>query len=254
MKEPPAVHSANCLALRPVPIDAPQMTGERFGEVVVIGLYRDISGSKRSAGAAWVVQCECGLYTHRTLRTLRRMPEWERCDVCKQTERLKAKQAARNRAPRDYRGKAAVSCYRDEAVVSQHNLCWWCETNMQHPGARTPAGKPHPKRATAEHIIPRWMGGPNEAWNIKAACDDCNKRRGNSFSPPPTTVNPHLKMRSDPRIVRFVARKQEEKQGGPMADYRLEDVHTPAAERFVNPNERKAAFDAPGTDQRANAG
>lgn len=31
---------------------------------------------------------------------------------------------------------------------------------------------------TIEHIIPRSVGGPNESWNILAACAKCNFSRG----------------------------------------------------------------------------
>lgn len=32
--------------------------------------------------------------------------------------------------------------------------------------------------ATVEHLIPRSLGGPTQAWNLAAACYRCNTERG----------------------------------------------------------------------------
>ncbi|MBN9347136.1 MAG: HNH endonuclease [Devosia sp.] len=32
--------------------------------------------------------------------------------------------------------------------------------------------------STIGHVIPRWMGGPSEPWNLQAEHDKCNNLRG----------------------------------------------------------------------------
>lgn len=34
-------------------------------------------------------------------------------------------------------------------------------------------------RLTVDHIVPRSMGGPDELWNLVAACGKCNSSKGN---------------------------------------------------------------------------
>jgi 5-methylcytosine-specific restriction endonuclease McrA len=48
------------------------------------------------------------------------------------------------------------------AVIARDRACWAC-------------GGP---AETADHIIPRAVGGSNELANLRGACHDCNRRRG----------------------------------------------------------------------------
>ena len=43
-------------------------------------------------------------------------------------------------------------------------------------------GQPH--TATIEHIIPRSKGGNNCAYNLRAACESCNKAKGSDYDGP----------------------------------------------------------------------
>jgi hypothetical protein len=73
--------------MKPVPPDAPQLVGTKFGRFVVVGL---LDGPKRSLGARWVVRCTCGTYETRVAKSIRN-PEnqVDRCQECRNLERLK---------------------------------------------------------------------------------------------------------------------------------------------------------------------
>jgi hypothetical protein len=51
------------------------------------------------------------------------------------------------------------------AWVRQGGKCLWCSRSVER------------KFATAEHLIPTVLGGPNAEWNIGAACGKCNSSR-----------------------------------------------------------------------------
>lgn len=77
-------------ALRPVPSPIPpqfeDLTGRRFGALVVRGLADGLS--KTSGGAPWAVRCDCGAYTVRRsvgLKTGRSTG----CDVCTHAEQVR---------------------------------------------------------------------------------------------------------------------------------------------------------------------
>lgn len=55
----------------------------------------------------------------------------------------------------------------------QKGLCYWCGDLML-----TDVSKSHPRLMTADHLIPRSLGGPDTRENIVAACRRCNCKRG----------------------------------------------------------------------------
>ena len=57
--------------MKPVPPDAPNLVGQKWGRVTVIGLLdkRGFSGS--NDGASWVIRCSCGMYETRKAKAIR---------------------------------------------------------------------------------------------------------------------------------------------------------------------------------------
>lgn len=71
------------------------------------------------------------------------------------------------------------------------DLCFFCNSQIG---------------STIDHFIPKKLGGTNEEWNLVAACDSCNNKKGanlptkefidkwiNLFDPPKEIVNAILK-------------------------------------------------------------
>lgn len=72
---------------------------------------------------------------------------------------------------------AQVIGWRAKAFASQRGRCLWCNRPMAN--RRIEMRQFPERRVTADHLIPSGSGGPDEAWNIIAACYKCNHRRGN---------------------------------------------------------------------------
>lgn len=53
-----------------------------------------------------------------------------------------------------------------------NNECHYC-------GLKCNMKEGHPRRATKDHVVPRFFGGKNMFENYVLACADCNSKRGN---------------------------------------------------------------------------
>ena len=84
------------------------------------------------------------------------------------------------------RDRVWIRAARVDAWTRQGGLCFWCHSEIAR------------HEVTAEHMIPRSKGGPNQSWNISAACHLCNLARG--------TMNP-TKFRSMLRGRRAVPQR-----------------------------------------------
>ena len=49
--------------------------------------------------------------------------------------------------------------------------CWWCSQQLRYDMGWQ-------NSVTREHVVPVSLGGPNEYWNLVAACYRCNTMRG----------------------------------------------------------------------------
>lgn len=67
---------------------------------------------------------------------------------------------------------AVMRRLRTVANKKQKGLCYWCRQPM-----RADVEESHPRRLTAEHIVPLFLGGQTKPWNIAAACRECNGGR-----------------------------------------------------------------------------
>lgn len=78
--------------------------------------------------------------------------------------------------------KDHVSVNRARAIQfeKQRGLCCYCFEPMwmKLRKKKRPSGSVAARQCTAEHIIPRSLGGSNELQNIAAACVECNSERG----------------------------------------------------------------------------
>lgn len=72
--------------------------------------------------------------------------------------------AMRGRRYREHRARLLATATR----------CYWCKEPISDA---LPAN--HPRKATADHLIPLSKGGPATFENLVAACRLCNVRRGN---------------------------------------------------------------------------
>lgn len=80
--------SAVPLPTKPVPRDAPDLTGVRYGRMTVLGMSE--KGGKK--GARWVVRCLCGTYSLRTTRAVKSpLNRGDMCAECNYVEQLKKK-------------------------------------------------------------------------------------------------------------------------------------------------------------------
>jgi len=83
----------------------------------------------------------------------------------------------------------------------QGNKCFWC---------RRPIGfGKHSIHPNLDHVIPRWMNGPDTIDNLVASCVECNHDRGELHEPnrpDPTGLNEwvkrqgHFARHKDPRL------------------------------------------------------
>jgi 5-methylcytosine-specific restriction endonuclease McrA len=64
---------------------------------------------------------------------------------------------------------------KEKAFKRQGGLCWICNKPM-----KLKADPNDPLVASADHVIPRSLGGPVKG-NIKAAHRKCNIERGNNY-------------------------------------------------------------------------
>lgn len=60
---------------------------------------------------------------------------------------------------------------RKRAAKRQGNRCWICGEQM----SRKPGD---PRRLTLDHVLARSLGGGGRQQNIRAACAECNQKRG----------------------------------------------------------------------------
>lgn len=82
--------------IRPWIGSAPDITGQRFGRLVVKGLSTTQNPKKR---ATWVVRCDCGAWEHRKYRTLTK-PAGDMGLMCSHCEYLELLRAGKiNRSP-----------------------------------------------------------------------------------------------------------------------------------------------------------
>jgi hypothetical protein len=79
----------------PLPRDAPNLIGRRFGRMVVVGLMKRDEARKSKVGL-WVVRCACGRYTGKRAKTICRgaNPD-EHCDYCDYVQGLREGQVGR---------------------------------------------------------------------------------------------------------------------------------------------------------------
>jgi 5-methylcytosine-specific restriction endonuclease McrA len=76
------------------------------------------------------------------------------------------------------RERRLLASLREQAADAQGNLCCWCGRPMLRQRiAATPKAE-HGRVCTAEHLVPISRGGRVTAENIRAACRDCNRQRG----------------------------------------------------------------------------
>lgn len=58
-----------------------------------------------------------------------------------------------------------------QIIARDGSYCCWCKRFLLH------------NELTIEHIIPKSMGGTNALENLRCACSQCNRKRGNKFFP-----------------------------------------------------------------------
>lgn len=85
------VFSPTPLPTRPVPRGAVNLTGQRCGQLTVIGLARDIRH-------LWVCRCVCGYYVTRKAKAIKntRNQDIDRCERCRELAWLKRQDARRS--------------------------------------------------------------------------------------------------------------------------------------------------------------
>lgn len=75
------------------PLHSLNLTGERFGSVVVVG-YAAIQPRQKSKwfprAPRWVVRCDCGLYEMHKEKTLRAMGKKMKCRYCERMEWMRS--------------------------------------------------------------------------------------------------------------------------------------------------------------------
>jgi hypothetical protein len=78
------------------------------------------------------------------------------------------------------RERRLLAALRERAADAQGNLCCWCgQPMLRQPLAETPKAR-QGRVCTAEHLVPVSRGGRVTGRNIRAACRDCNRERGNA--------------------------------------------------------------------------
>ena len=78
------------------------------------------------------------------------------------------------------RGRRLLATLREQAADAQRNLCCWCGRPMLRQRiAETPKAE-QGRVCTAEHLVPVSRGGRVTESNIRAACRECNRARGDA--------------------------------------------------------------------------
>jgi len=83
-----------------------------------------------------------------------------------------------------------IQALRRQAFQRQQGHCFYCSVSMrllsphELPGGTADKSGCARLRCTAEHLVARCEGGGNNAENIVAACDHCNRTRHRRKSPP----------------------------------------------------------------------
>lgn len=62
---------------------------------------------------------------------------------------------------------------RKTATRRQEGRCFWCDVDLDRPTSH------HSNACTADHVVPRSLGGKNKG-NIVSSCLGCNQARGNN--------------------------------------------------------------------------
>jgi 5-methylcytosine-specific restriction endonuclease McrA len=78
------------------------------------------------------------------------------------------------------RERRLLAALRERAADAQKNLCCWCGKPMLRQRLAGTAKAEQGRVCTAEHLVPISRGGRVTAENIRAACRDCNRVRGNA--------------------------------------------------------------------------
>lgn len=113
-------------------------------------------------------------------RYVPRPPSPFRCETCGKAAlgRVGTKYCGRACTPRYGDGRREVPRSVRLAVAKRDRwICWLCDE-------RVPSDVPanHPLELTADHVVPRSLGGPDDPINLRAAHRICNSRRGNRLA------------------------------------------------------------------------
>jgi 5-methylcytosine-specific restriction endonuclease McrA len=68
---------------------------------------------------------------------------------------------------------------RDKLAIRDGWSCCWCGRDLR----RDDTGEHRP---TIEHLIPKSKGGSDRTFNLRLACQACNRARTDEIGPPPT--------------------------------------------------------------------
>lgn len=67
---------------------------------------------------------------------------------------------------------------RRNRLIRRHGTkCHWCGCQM-----RADLKPPEPRAMTLEHLVPISLGGSDNLGNLRLACHECNRRRGDSLA------------------------------------------------------------------------
>jgi 5-methylcytosine-specific restriction endonuclease McrA len=70
---------------------------------------------------------------------------------------------------------------RTQLAERQNWRCCYCGERMRDVDEC--CGRPEPRLATFEHVIPRFLSGTNVEANLVVACSECNGDRGHECRP-----------------------------------------------------------------------
>lgn len=76
--------------------------------------------------------------------------------------------AGRLRVSRPEQEVSYLIWLRNVALVEQRGKCFYCSLDLEK------------SKATADHVVPRSLGGKTQQGNIVASCRECNSRKGSS--------------------------------------------------------------------------
>ncbi len=65
-----------------------------------------------------------------------------------------------------------ATLFANAIAVSGVLRCWWCKAEISDLLLKN-----HPKKATADHVIPVKHGGTHDIENLVPACFQCNNER-----------------------------------------------------------------------------